>query len=398
MTRALLLLQSLVFLPLILISNRAAAPVLAIAVVAAALRRQPLGRFGALPPLFALLGFGALSALWSIDPGNSLGKVGQLAAVAVAAFALAGTADRRPDADRDRLARLALIGWSVAVAIPLLDALAHAPIVAALRAAFGSFGRLDAAHLAEKGGVTALVLATVPAIAAYRRLRLPPLGAAAMLAAAIAAAASVDGSAAVLLPLVGASAWLLHAVRPRLSRNLLRFGLPCAVLAMPLLPMLVDPAEAVRTLPQLGGSWVHRLVIWDFAYDHILERPWLGWGLDAARVFPGAEETFTLTVPLPGRDLPFALTATYLPLHTHNGPLQIWLELGAAGAAIAAFGLWRMLSAAIAPTAADAPLCGLFAAAAVPFLVSFGVFQSWWLALVVLLWAATRALIPPSAE
>lgn len=38
MTRALRLLQSLAFLPLILISNRAAAPILAIAVAAAAPR------------------------------------------------------------------------------------------------------------------------------------------------------------------------------------------------------------------------------------------------------------------------------------------------------------------------------------------------------------------------
>lgn len=99
------------------------------------------------------------------------------------------------------------------MAIPLLDALAHAQIVAALRAVFGGFDRLGTAHLGEKAGVTA----------------------------------------AVPLPLVGVSAWLLHAACPRLSRNLLRFGLPCVVLAMPLLPMLT--ARPRPCAPCLGSAF-----------------------------------------------------------------------------------------------------------------------------------------------
>lgn len=393
MNRSLILLQSLALLPVILVSNRAAALVLAIAVVAAATRRQPLGRVVALPPLLALLGFGAASALWSVDPGNTLGKVAQLAGIAIAAFALAGTAERWSDADREVLARAALVGWGVAVAIPLLDLAAHDAIAAALRAAFGEFSRLKAPHLVEKAGVTAMVLATFPALAALRRIGAPKPLFPLLLALAAAAAVTVDGSAALLLSVTGGAAWLLHARWPRLMRDLLRFGVPAAVLAMPLLPMLVDPLAAIQAVPQINTSNFYRLTIWDFVYRHIVEQPWLGWGLDAARVFPGAGDKFTILIP-DYRGAPLEFTAANLPLHPHNGPLQLWLELGGVGAALVAVCLWRAISSAVAPEREDAPMAALFAAATVPFLVSFGVFQSWWLALVVLLWAATRALVP----
>lgn len=394
MTLALLVLQSLALLPLVVLSNRASALLLVLMVLATALRRQPLGRTATLPPLLALLGFGALSALWSVDPGNTLGKVGQLAAVAFAIFALA--APPKADADADRLARLTMIGWGSGAAIALLDFVGHGIIIAALRATVGDFDRLHAPHLVEKAGATALGLALFPVIAAIERLRLPRLAVPGAMIVAILVALTASADAAALLPVIGCIAWLLHRRFPRQIRDLLRFGLPAAVLAMPLLPMLTDPITTLQAIPQINLSNFYRLTIWDYAYDQIVQRPWLGWGLDSARVFPGGNDTFTVMLTLPGQAAPVEFSAGHLPLHTHNGPLQLWLEMGAAGAVLMALCLWRMLSAAIAPTASAAPVSGLFAAATLPFLVSFGVFQSWWLALLVMLWVATRNLLPES--
>lgn len=397
MNYVLLLLQSLLFLPILVVANRAAAPMLVVAVIAAALRYRPIGKRAVLPPLVVLLGFGALSALWSVDPANTLAKVGQLALVAVAVFVLAGAAERFSDPDRDRFARLCLIGWGLGAALPLLDFVAHDAIISGLRAVVPALRRLDAGSLIEKAGVTVIVVTMFPVLAALKHLRAPIYIYPLVVVVGLACAFAASGDAAALLPVVGGVAWLAHARWPHVVRALLCFGVPTAVLAMPLLPMLTDPVTMMTEIPHFGTSWFHRMMIWDFALDNISQRPWLGWGLDAARVLPGGDAQFHVDFSVPWREAPFVLIGGLMPLHPHNGPLQLWLEMGGVGALLAAVCLWRMLSTAIQPRSCDAPLAALFAAVAVPMLVSFGVFQSWWLALVVLAWAATRALSPAPA-
>lgn len=394
MNSALLMLQSLLLLPVAVAANRAVAPLLAVAALAALLRGRPIGKCATLPPLAALLGFGALSAVWSADPGNTLGKVGQLSLVALSVFVLAGAAERWNEADRDRLARLSLIGWGIGAALPLLDYTAHDAVVAALRAIFGNFPRLEFAGLIEKSGVTVVVVTMFPALAALKRLGAPVYAYGLVVAAGLACGLAVSGDAAVLLPIVGGIVWLAYAQWPRLIRAALCFGVPVAVVAMPLVPMLTDPVATITAIPHFGASWFQRMMIWEFAFDHIVQKPWLGWGLDAARVLPGGDAQFHVELVLPWQAQPFVVGGGLMPLHPHNGPLQLWLELGGVGVVLVAVCLWRMLSSAIAPRSEDAPMAALFGAAVVPMLVSFGVFQSWWLALVVLAWAVARALLP----
>jgi len=108
-------------------------------------------------------------------------------------------------------------------------------------------------------------------------------------------------------------------------------------------------------------SWGARVAIWRFTADRIAERPLWGWGMDASRMFDP------------------------IPLHPHNAALQVWLELGMAGVALAALfwtGLWGRLGTLALHSRTEA---GIGAAVAVAYLVigalSFGVWQEWWLAL-----------------
>ena len=82
-----------------------------------------------------------------------------------------------------------------------------------------------------------------------------------------------------------------------------------------------------------------RVAIWRFTTERVVERPWLGWGMDASRMWPGV-----------------------IPLHPHNAALQVWLELGVVGAACAAVAIAYLTIGAL----------------------SFGVWQEWWLGLGVL--------------
>lgn len=110
------------------------------------------------------------------------------------------------------------------------------------------------------------------------------------------------------------------------------------------------------------ASWDNRLNIWTFAADHIQSHPFRGWGLDASRTFGLA-----------------------IPLHTHNAQLQLWLELGGIGAALAgvffawlAYGVVRLSEHSRTEAAMAA---GALVAYLVIGALSFGVWQEWWLAL-----------------
>ncbi len=80
-------------------------------------------------------------------------------------------------------------------------------------------------------------------------------------------------------------------------------------------------------------------------------------------------------------DSPPFIDNEILPLHPHDAVLQIWLELGAAGALAAAVAVLvplrrcyrRLEGRAAAPVAAAA------AAGTAAVLASFGIWQEWWI-------------------
>ena len=128
--------------------------------------------------------------------------------------------------------------------------------------------------------------------------------------------------------------------------------------------------EAARD--RLTASWAARTDIWAFAAERIAEQPLRGWGLDASR-------TFGLSIPL----------------HPHDAPLQLWLELGLVGVVIA-MAFWFLLARRLAAMADVSPSAAATAAAsaAAYFTVgalSFGVWQEWWLAAGAVAWAACAA-------
>ena len=111
--------------------------------------------------------------------------------------------------------------------------------------------------------------------------------------------------------------------------------------------------------------------IWNFSLERIVERPVLGWGFDGSRYlaenFFGTDEA--------GRSI--------LPLHPHNGPLQIMLELGAVGAVIVLALLW-LIAIQMNNLSRRTRECGqaLLVAALAIGCVAFGQWQNWWLALI----------------
>jgi O-antigen ligase len=169
------------------------------------------------------------------------------------------------------------------------------------------------------------------------------------------------------------------------------------ILFAPFVPRIapaLDPG-AIRASSSSGNaSFLHRLDIWDFTIRKIEEHPLAGWGFNASRTIPGGEAHYYL------RDQSGQIVGqgNQLPLHPHNGALQAWLELGLPGAIgfAALFGLAALRTERQTDRAGTAAAIAAIATAAPIWFLSFGIWQTWWLSVLILTTMLTVALIAPS--
>jgi hypothetical protein len=223
----------------------------------------------------------------------------------------------------------------------------------------------------------------------------PWLARAALLLVGAGVLISLPGETARLATIAGLAAALLSLAAPRLVPRLIGAMLGLAILVMPLLVGFI-PKMPTANLPL---SAVHRLVIWDFTVARIAEKPLTGWGLEASRAMPGGRaqpDTATLdrlNITNPAQRAFLANPhVEVMPLHPHNGALQLWLELGGIGALLGAL-LMLALGFAASRSAVPAVGAGMLASAAVTGMLSFGLWQAWWVASL-LLAMVTLHLIP----
>jgi O-antigen ligase len=135
-----------------------------------------------------------------------------------------------------------------------------------------------------------------------------------------------------------------------------------------------NPISQINSLIHLPTSAEHRIGIWKFTSDKVIEHPLVGWGMNASKSMPG------------GKSFLFSEDGTQLgsalPLHPHNVILQIWLELGLPGIV-----LFLALCIFIIMTSVNrlrlkfesAMIFGQFITILGISNVSFGMWQAWWI-------------------
>jgi len=144
------------------------------------------------------------------------------------------------------------------------------------------------------------------------------------------------------------------------------------VLCWPVVAYLASEADFhIWFTENVHPNWGYRIAIWGRVSELISENVLIGYGFDASR-FIG--ETAGLIPDAAGR-------TSFM--HPHNGFLQIWLELGLVGVAL--FSATAILS--VRQTVRRAPnrqalavAAGTITASSVTWLLSFGIWQAWWLA------------------
>ncbi len=376
-----------VIAPLVtLFDGLAAAPIFVVSALMAVWCGWPMKPWRAMPKGLAVP-FGItfvrslVACAWTVTPMvQSLRNWAAFVVVTVLGLLATGAASQLDAADRTRIKKSLAIGVILAAAILLFETRTDYALTRHVYALFrGGEPTVALASMVSRG-VVLLFLISCPALLAVYRL----YGARGAVPLFVVLAVGVvgDGKHAIVLALAGGGlVFAATLLAPAVILRIFRVVAVAVILAMPLIE------HVLPTIPQLGRSDLfnsarHRVVIWRFTIDHLVQHPWRGWGMDASREMPGADDDVDVTVV--GKDgSTRVLQYANLPLHPHNGPLQIWLELGVPGALLLAAIIWAVIGnlmrgsigAVDRATGAAAMAGGLVIGA-----VSFGVWQAWWLA------------------
>jgi len=168
---------------------------------------------------------------------------------------------------------------------------------------------------------------------------------------------------------------LLASWRPKIIVRISFFLAGASILLAPVVAFLAHnmPAETRANLP---FSWEERVVNWSYLHEKIWQHPFIGHGFDAVRTFG---ETHTIR-GFEGRAL--------VSLHPHNAGLHLWVEVGFVGVMLACAALFLGARSLTREGLLSKPqmiaTAGLVIAAMVISNLSYGVWQDWWWASIVL--------------
>jgi|GEM_PF-2248604 len=187
------------------------------------------------------------------------------------------------------------------------------------------------------------------------------------------------------LCIAGAAFGVLYFIKQKGFRFLFN-ALAAGVLFSPVL------ASALGALaPSLAGtlplSTQHRLLIWQVAYERVLERPLTGHGVNAVSSW---KETYASRPDLLEHLAPNMDHTRLIPNHPHNMGIEIWMDTGLVGAMLTSVLLVLVGRYIPAPEKLSLPVklaaAGLFGAAVAYFAVSYSVWdESYWASVAIVL-------------
>jgi O-antigen ligase len=164
---------------------------------------------------------------------------------------------------------------------------------------------------------------------------------------------------------------------------LIKVSMIIYIISMPIASKIQDPRFIAKEYGHvIPISYIHRLLIWNFVMTQTIDHPIIGQGIGTSKFTPvNEEDKFFYKDEM----------LSPLPLHPHNNVLQIFLELGLVGLTLFALYVWQILGRInnvafktkdkFWGAAANAAFINYFFIG----MVSFGIWQSWWMLVVLLI-------------
>ncbi len=169
-------------------------------------------------------------------------------------------------------------------------------------------------------------------------------------------------------------AYLALYFSPKIMAFLLALSVVTYIIVMPIFSIKQDPYAITSEYKKIPISYAHRLFIWKFTADKSMDDPIIGHGIGTSKFVPVLETDIV-------QYLHYHLSP--LPRHPHNNILQIWLEMGVVGLAIAGAYIWNILSRfrniGLQDYNFGASIHAVFINYFFIGMVSFNIWQSWWL-------------------
>lgn len=360
------------------------------------------GAVSMLPPaMTGFLLFAALSALWSPAPWMSLEKIAVGSGFAILAAAGTGVLSRGAGLTVDRLLPAIWIGFLAGATILAIEIATGRALSIAVINGLGyregqvnpakflrwQDGRLVAIELAAMTRSMAALVLLLPAALAAAHLTLHGAGRQVAMVAitlsSIVAIAGSDSQTAKLALLTGGLAALAAGLSPRWARRGLAAAWLLACLAIVPLTiaangLVADKQRLDSALP--GASPAARIAILNAYAEKVLQRPILGHGVNSSYVLG---PRFDAAHDDDGEAR--AASKAGMRQHPHNAYMQVWFELGAAGALLLALsGLGVLHRIAKLPGGAQPLACATFAIVATVIAPSYGMWQYWFMAAIAL--------------
>ena len=338
--------------------------------------------------MVAMFILGIASSAWSATPKQSLASaitVGAMFFMGVGVFRIGSLLS---DQDREIVEKYIFFGGLLGFALLGTEYLTNSFLTRHILIILdkGVLPQTDLSHRLNSASSVGAIYIWPWCLILFSRLTLIPAIFLAGVSASVVAFS--DASAPLVSVIIGSVILLVSYFFYRQISVVFAFLSVIAICLMPLGPRLISsPTEPGSSLQFLPYSSVHRLFIWQTTAKHIQDRPVLGHGFDTARSFYDKKNLKVIEFfpDQPGKAWKNLFEP--IPLHPHNGVLQIWLAMGALGA-LALVGILLAIMNAISKNCRSAIEIAIayatLSSALVLVCVSFGIWQNWWLATLIL--------------
>ena len=351
--------------------------------------------------IVAITLWGLLSALWSVDAGRSLNVIAGVALLMLAGIVLIRSLYGLHNDTQQRLLPSFVYGMFLALGVLTVEVFTAGWLLTHVKSA------VNIGEFHKPAVIIVSLLGPLMAYCVQRKwwLTILIIGIDMVLIQAHLNSDAVSGALAISASCFGL--FLLYKRTFKVLASLLIVG--CLVSPF-MARYILTPHNFATYLPQVSDAhYYHRLYIWNYTAKRSAERFWTGFGIDASRHPQFKEEIVwqQKTIDNQGAETMRPIHGYTISMHPHNAFLQWWLEMGCIGVILLASVLtitMRRLQHATRNNPRLQQACLRITPFAVTLIacVSYGIWQNWWLATLLVSYAMVvlmnRGLTPCENE